>query len=93
MPKKAVLTRSLSKTARISAQLSSLPGDALLTPADLMLAGIADTTTLNNWRSKCVGPKYLRVGSGVRYRLADVREWLADGGTLGPLHRWRKKAA
>jgi predicted DNA-binding transcriptional regulator AlpA len=31
--------------------------------------------TIYVWNSKGVGPKYLRVGRHVRYRLADVVEW------------------
>lgn len=33
--------------------------------------------TLELWRYKGTGPKYLRVGKYVRYRWADVETWLA----------------
>lgn len=32
--------------------------------------------TLNYWRYKGTGPRYLRVGKHVRYRWRDVEEWL-----------------
>ena len=32
--------------------------------------------TLNEWRYKRIGPRYLKIGKHVRYRLADVDEWL-----------------
>ena len=46
-------------------------------------------STLANWRWRGCGPPYLRVGGRVRYRLADLANWL-DGRTrtstsdLGP---------
>lgn len=36
--------------------------------------------TLKKWRVLGIGPKYLRVGRrAVRYRLADVKRFIADG--------------
>jgi predicted DNA-binding transcriptional regulator AlpA len=32
--------------------------------------------TLANWRSQAVGPKYVKPGGRVRYRLSDVEQWL-----------------
>ena len=32
--------------------------------------------TLESWRVKGFGPKYMKVGRLVRYRLSDVRAWL-----------------
>lgn len=34
--------------------------------------------TLANWRTRGVGPKYIRCVGGVRYRVADVDAWLAQ---------------
>ena len=34
--------------------------------------------TLETWRWRGQGPKFLKVGGRVRYRLADVDEWLAS---------------
>jgi hypothetical protein len=50
--------------------------DRLLTAdeaADLMRY---KPTTLAVWRSEARGPAYLKVGYNIRYRLADVHEWL-----------------
>jgi predicted DNA-binding transcriptional regulator AlpA len=33
--------------------------------------------TLAEWRSRGLGPRYLSVGRDVRYRWADVDQWLA----------------
>lgn len=32
--------------------------------------------TIEGWRIKGVGPRYIKIGRLVRYRLADVEEWL-----------------
>lgn len=32
--------------------------------------------TLANWRSQAIGPKYVKPGGRVRYRLSDVEKWL-----------------
>lgn len=34
--------------------------------------------TLQNWRTRGEGPRYVRIGREVRYRAADVAEWLAS---------------
>lgn len=33
-------------------------------------------STLDNWRWNGSGPRYVKVGGRVRYRLADLAEWL-----------------
>ena len=43
--------------------------------ADLLAPSIK---TLRNWRLSGYGPPHLKVGRLVRYRLSDVRAWLAD---------------
>ncbi len=40
-----------------------------------MLIGIPEKT-LANWRSQGKGPKYLKVGRHVRYRMPDLDAWL-----------------
>ncbi|WP_447963987.1 helix-turn-helix transcriptional regulator [Nitrospira sp. Ecomares 2.1] len=32
--------------------------------------------TLANWRCKGTGPRFVKIGHGVRYRPADVQEWI-----------------
>ncbi len=37
---------------------------------------VVPVTTLYTWRYKGTGPKAFKVGKHLRYRLADVMEWL-----------------
>jgi predicted DNA-binding transcriptional regulator AlpA len=39
---------------------------------------VVPVTTLYTWRYKGTGPKALKVGKHLRYRLADVSAWLGD---------------
>ena len=45
--------------------------------------------SLRRWRVEGRGPRYLKLGASVRYRIADVEDWLAsrpaggDGATRG----------
>lgn len=32
--------------------------------------------TLSNWRYRGFGPRYIRVGGRIRYRISDIAEWL-----------------
>ncbi len=34
--------------------------------------------TLQRWRQRGFGPKFLRVGNSIRYRQSDLDEWLSD---------------
>lgn len=42
-----------------------------------MLGGKSARTT-GRWRSEGIGPRYIRAGGQVLYRLSDVEEWLAS---------------
>lgn len=33
---------------------------------------------LADWRHQGRGPKYVRIGRSVRYRIGDIHEWIAD---------------
>jgi len=48
----------------------------LLSPADLADELGVPTGTLADWRSRGIGPAYLRIGKHARYRRADVDRWL-----------------
>ena len=60
-----------------------------ISPAEAAQKLGVEASTLANWRWAGRGPRYIRVGSRVRYRLADVASWLdsrtrrstSDGGT------------
>ena len=48
----------------------------LNTPAELADQLRVTQETLANWRAKQAGPRFLRVGGQIRYRLRDVDAWL-----------------
>ena len=51
---------------------------ALVSAADLSeLLGV-EAKTLANWRCLGKGPRSIKVGRLVRYRIADVERWLAS---------------
>lgn len=50
----------------------------LLTAAELAAKLHKTTASLAQWRYKGVGPKFIKIGGGVRYRVADVEAWLED---------------
>lgn len=37
--------------------------------------------TLRVWRSRGIGPDYLKLGRAVRYRVSDLDAWAANGHT------------
>lgn len=51
-----------------------------------MTVGVSETAerlgvtpeTLANWRYRGFGPRFIRVGGRVRYRLSDIATWLDD---------------
>jgi predicted DNA-binding transcriptional regulator AlpA len=32
--------------------------------------------SLRHWRLKRIGPKYLKIGTAVRYRMTDLQRWI-----------------
>lgn len=50
----------------------------LLSPQDVADMLIIPVSTLYNWRYKGAGPKSYRVGRHLRYKTADVLEWLEN---------------
>lgn len=48
----------------------------LLFPDDLQNMGIGSKSTQAKWRLAGFGPAYLKLGSRVAYRRADVEAWL-----------------
>jgi excisionase family DNA binding protein len=50
--------------------------DELLTPEELSDRWKIPRSTLYGWRYRGVGPRSVRIGRHIRYRAADVDEWL-----------------
>lgn len=48
--------------------------------------------TLKTWRHKGIGPRYVVIGSRVRYRLCDLEAWMAER-TVAPASRTKSAAA
>jgi predicted DNA-binding transcriptional regulator AlpA len=48
----------------------------LLTEADLMLLLGVSEHTLQAWRSNGEGPRFVKLGRGVMYRVVDVNAWI-----------------
>ena len=55
----------------------------LQTTAELAVQLRVTRETLANWRVKQAGPRFLRVGGQIRYRLRDVNTWLNAHQELG----------
>lgn len=49
--------------------------DKHLTPEDLAEREGVPVQTVCGWNSKAAGPRFMKIGRHVRYRLADVIEW------------------
>lgn len=56
--------------------MSQQDDDTLTTPAELAMKVKVSTRTLQDWRSKGIGPKWIKTGKVVRYRSSDIAAWL-----------------
>ena len=52
--------------------------ERLLKPAELAEYLQVELSTLRDWRYKGIGPSFVRTGRSVRYRPADVDEWIDE---------------
>ncbi|WFE45012.1 helix-turn-helix domain-containing protein [Verrucosispora sp. WMMD1129] len=50
----------------------------LATPEEIAAYLQKPVRTLERWRQHGIGPRYSRVGRGVRYRWSDVEKWLDE---------------
>ncbi len=64
-------------TAGASPAPSTNP-DRLLTEMELEAEDGFNHRTLQAWRVRGGGPKYLKIGRSVRYRRKDIEAWLAS---------------
>lgn len=51
-------------------------GSELLTSGELAEKLHKSAAALAQWRYKGIGPKFIKLGSGIRYRASDVEAWL-----------------
>jgi hypothetical protein len=78
--------RRRCETTFMQAALSITDNDALLTEvqaADLLHLSVR---TLQAWRSKHVGPPFVRAGRAIRYRRCGLLAWV-NANTVVPDHR------
>lgn len=62
----------------LSSNNSSDGFDRLMTEKEVhKLLGIG-LSTLQQWRVKGLGPRYLKIGRSVRYRLSDVQDYIRN---------------
>ncbi|MBT2567712.1 DNA-binding protein [Arthrobacter sp. ISL-85] len=45
-------------------------------PAELSIRIETSTAVLANWRYLGIGPKFIKLGRSIRYRVTDVEAWL-----------------
>jgi hypothetical protein len=73
----AKVNKAIDSLAFISAGLSTLDPNQRITSKQLALIWQVKEGTLRNWRTQQPrrGPRYIKVGREVRYRVKDVLEW------------------
>ncbi len=52
--------------------------EPFLTPTEVTEVIPVSVSTLANWRSAGKGPRFVKVGGRVGYRLSDVESWLSS---------------
>jgi predicted DNA-binding transcriptional regulator AlpA len=60
--------------------------DKLLTEKEAALVLGVSVYTLQKWRLRRVGPRYVKLGRAIRYRMSDLLDFIS-GNTIGPSHR------
>lgn len=73
-------TRGELNQDQIRLEASADLSTRLLSTEEVARLLVVPVTTLYTWRYKGTGPKAYRVGKHLRYRLADVIEWLDGNG-------------
>ena len=76
-----------TKSNKQSIAAASQLVEPLLTEAEVAdICGLS-TAAIRRWRLLNQGPRYIKVGAAVRYRLEDIRGWLEtrpSGGEVSP---------
>jgi predicted DNA-binding transcriptional regulator AlpA len=73
--------RTSQPSGRESAAAAALP--TLLNEFDVARVTGLSVASVRRWRLFGKGPKYLKIGAAVRYRAADVQQWLDSRPTGG----------
>ena len=73
-----IQTHRVPTRADILVEIDGLPSSALLTCRQSAAYLGTSTGVLANWRSMRRGPRYHGAGDFVRYRRADLDEWIAQ---------------
>lgn len=60
--------------------LQATERDELLDPDELAALLGVRPSTVRSWRSRGMGPRYVRIGGGYRYRRIDIDAYLDAGG-------------
>jgi excisionase family DNA binding protein len=77
----AVMSNGPRGTSTTEAENS--PISALLTETEVSNVLRVSLATLRKWRVDKRGPRFIKIGSLVRYQLEDLREWLSSLPTGG----------
>ena len=73
--------------------MSTSPSPLLSAKQAIKFIGIRNTGTLHVWRCHGRGPKYVRVGRSIRYRLQDLQAFIESNVETQGQRRRRRKAA
>jgi hypothetical protein len=73
--------------------VSTSPSPLLSAKQAIKFIGIRNTGTLHVWRCHGRGPKYVRVGRSIRYRLQDLQAFIESNVETPGQRRRRRKAA
>lgn len=65
-------------SSRVNSGNTGIDADVCLTRAEAAAWTKFSVGTLANWASKGEGPRYFRVAGKTRYRLDDLKAWLAS---------------
>lgn len=69
-------TEPRARPARTPGRLATLsPDDRRLSPEDLAARFNMSVSTVYKWNSEGTGPRFMKIGKHVRYKLEDVQAW------------------
>ena len=72
------MARDPARAARGELQVEQAAPGKLLTSDDVARLLSVPTCTLQGWRHRRLGPPFVKLGTLVRYRIADLERWVAE---------------